>query len=134
LLLLEQCLGDDLACIPRSTKHDEHCEPPPRYATPCRDEEPAPSNSNAHCPSIVHELSLFSVYSRRLPSSHSSCLCTFGRRVGGHRPGGRKLSAWLECLALDRQYPLLLPNPSRTSRGSRTCGGGRNGSPIALPT
>src|SRR6266581_5757630 len=40
LLLPEQCLGDDLACIPRSTKHDEHCEPPPHCATPSREEEP----------------------------------------------------------------------------------------------
>src|SRR5437870_8641648 len=43
LLLPEQCLGDDLACIARSTKHDEHSEPPPRCATPSRDEQPAPS-------------------------------------------------------------------------------------------
>ena len=28
LLLSEQCLSDDLAGIPRSTKHDEHSEPP----------------------------------------------------------------------------------------------------------
>src|SRR2546426_11843534 len=58
LLLPEQCLGDDLACVSRSTQHDEHCEPPPRCATPSRDKEPAPSNSNAHCPSIVPLLRL----------------------------------------------------------------------------
>src|SRR5439155_26913611 len=41
LPLAEQRLGDDLACIPRSTKRDEHCEPPPRCATPSRDIQPA---------------------------------------------------------------------------------------------
>src|SRR6266849_6703267 len=41
LLLPEQCLGDDLACVPRSTKHDEHCEPPPHCATPSREVEPS---------------------------------------------------------------------------------------------
>jgi len=43
LLLPEQCLGDDLACITRSTKHDEHCKSPPRSPALSRDERPAPS-------------------------------------------------------------------------------------------
>jgi hypothetical protein len=39
LFLTEQCLGDDLACIPRSTNHNEHFEPLPRCTTLGREEE-----------------------------------------------------------------------------------------------